>query len=182
MSVGFRKSLFGFNCDDVIRYIEKTHKTFSEKANSLNEKADDLAKQLEFSKEQYENLMEEKNVIRAKLNEFTEKYEEIERLSENIGKLYLVAQANAQAIMANSENSAQISNEQVERNLSSIDEAHISLGQLRENILETSNDFVKEVDSLISSLETTREKITENTKGIEVAKENFETVYESIVK
>ena len=182
MSVGFRKSLFGFNCDDVIRYIEKTHKTFSEKTNSLNEKADNLAKQLELSKEQYENLMEEKNVISAKLNEFTEKYEEIERLSENIGKLYLVAQANAQAIMANSENSAQISSEQVERNLSSIDEAHTSLGQLRENILKTSNDFVNEVESLISSLETTREKITENTAKTQVAKENFETVYESIVK
>lgn len=182
MSVGFRKSLFGFNCDDVIRYIEKTHKTFSAKTNSLNEKAESLAKQLELSKEQYDSLLEEKNVISAKLDEFTEKYEEIERLSENIGKLYLVAQANAQAIMANSEKNAQLSSEQVENNLSSIDEAHASLGQLRQSILKTSEDFVNEVDSLINSLEDTKEKINQNNKDIEIAKENFDTVYESIVK
>lgn len=182
MSVGFRKSLFGFNCDDVINYIKKTHKSFNEKTNALNEKAENLAQQLELSKEDYDKLLFEKNVISEKLNAFTEKYEEIERLSENIGKLYLVAQANAQAIMANSETNAKLLDEQIEKNLTSIDEAHISLGQLREDILKTSNDFVSEVNSLISSLETTREKLAENITQNEQAKENFDTVYQSIVE
>ena len=31
MAVGFKKSLFGFNCADVIEYIEKTHKSFVQK-------------------------------------------------------------------------------------------------------------------------------------------------------
>ena len=39
------------------------------------------------------------NGLEQKLNEFNAKYEEIERLSENIGKLYLVAQTNSQAII-----------------------------------------------------------------------------------
>ena len=100
---GFRRSLFGFNSDDVLEYIEKTHKSFSKKQNALNEKAESLANERSLSKEQYENLMAEKAVVDEKLNAFMAKYDEIEKLSENIGKLYLVAQANAQAVMSSSE-------------------------------------------------------------------------------
>ena len=40
MSKGFKKSLFGFNCEEVVAYIEKAHKTFKEKELLLNEKID----------------------------------------------------------------------------------------------------------------------------------------------
>ena len=114
--------------------------------------------------------------------EFTEKYDEIERLSENIGKLYLVAQANAQAIIENSENSARISNEEVTKNLYTIDEAHKSLQELRLNITRTSEEFVTEVDKLIGSLNDTREQIAANTDSAVAAKEQFDKVYSSIVE
>lgn len=181
MSVGFRKSLFGFNCDDVVSYIQKMHKTFAKKTDMLNEKADSLAKELKLSKEDYEKLMSEKAVIEDKLNAFNEKYEEIERLSDNIGKLYLVAQANAQAIMTNSQNNADLSAAEVEKNISSIDEAHESLDALRQSIIKTSEDFVSEVNTLLQSLDETKEKITQNTQTSIQAKEHFDAVYESIV-
>ncbi len=179
---GFRRSLFGFNTDDVLEYIEKTHKSFSKKQEALNEKADSLASELELSKEQYENLMAEKAIVDEKLNAFNQKYEEIEKLSENIGKLYLVAQANAQAIMNSSENSLNLSNVEVEKNLNTINEAHASLDEIRENIVKTSNDFVNELDELINSLVQTKEKITANTDTAKNAKETFDQVYESIVE
>ena len=182
MTVGFRKSLFGFNTDDVINYIQKTHKTFAAQTEKLTEKADSLAKELQLSKDDYEKLMQEKSIVDQKLNAFNEKYEEIERLSENIGKLYLVAQANAQAIMANSKQNAEISALEVEKNLSSIDQAHESLNALRESIIKTSDDFIKEVNILLDSLEQTREKITSNDQQTKYAKENFDAVYESLVK
>ncbi len=182
MTVGFRKSLFGFNQDDVINYIQKTHKSFSQKTEELNEKANSLAKELELSKEDYNALMLEKSIVDKKLNEFTEKCEEIERLSENIGKLYLVAQANAQAIMANSKENSELSSLEVEKNLSTIDEAHASLNELRESIIKTSNDFVNEVNELLHSLDETREKINQNTKKTTQAKQQFDAMYESIVK
>lgn len=181
MSIGFRKSIFGFNCNDVIEYIERTHKKFRDKTDALNKKADELSTQLNLSKEQYEVLLEEKNIISEKLNAFTEKCEEIERLSENIGKLYLVSQANAQAIIDNSNDSARISNIEVEKNINAIDQAHISLNELRESILNTSNEFVNEVDALLCSLDNTREKIKENTLKCEEHNEQFESVFESIV-
>ena len=175
MTVGFRKSLFGFNQDDVINYIQKTHKSFSQQT-------EELAKELKLSKEDYDKLMQEKKIVDEKLNAFQEKYDEIERLSENIGKLYLVAQANAQAIMANSKENAELSTLEVEKNLSSIDEAHESLNTLRESIVKTSDDFVNEVNELIKSLDKTREKITLNTTNTENAKAQFDAVYESMIK
>ena len=182
MSIGFRKSLLGFNCSDVIEYIEKTHKTFLNKEKDLNLKVEELCSQLELSKTEEEKLMAENDELTAKLNEFNAKYEEIERLSENIGKLYLVAQANAQAIMENSTANAEITSAEVNRNLTTIDEAHESLRELRQSITKTSEEFVSEVDRLISSLSTTREQIASNTDSIEEAKNEFKEVYESIVK
>lgn len=179
---GFRRSLFGFNTDDVLEYIEKTHKSFSKKQDALNQKADSLANELELSKEQYDNLMAEKAIVDEKLNAFIEKYEEIEKLSENIGKLYLVAQANAQAIMKNSESSLNISNAEVKKNLNSIDEAHASLDEIRANIVKTSSEFVDELDELIQSLVDTKDKITGNNNEANNALDNFDKFYNSIVK
>ena len=182
MAVGFRKSLFGFNSSDVLEYIEKTHKTFVEKEKKLNSKVDNLLNELEAANQKQEILIAEKQELTAKLDEFNAKYDEIERLSENIGKLYLVAQANAQAIMENSENSAKISDEEVTRNLSAIDEAHESLKEVRENITKMSESFVLEVNKLIASLDDTKEQINTNTENIDEAKNQFHEIYNSIVR
>ena len=179
---GFRRSLFGFNTDDVLEYIEKTHKSFSKKQAELNQKAENLAEELKLSKDEYDNLMAEKAIVDEKLEAFNQKYEEIERLSENIGKLYLVAQANAQAIMKNSESSLNISNAEVEKNLNSIDEAHASLDEIRANIVKTSNEFVDELDELIQSLVNTKEKITNNNNDANKSVDDFDKFYNSIVK
>lgn len=182
MSVGFRKSLLGFNCSDVIEYIENTHKTFVKKEKDLNSKVENLCSELELSKSAQDKLLTENRELSSKLEEFNAKYEEIERLSENIGKLYLVAQANARAIMESSEANSQLASAEVSRNLSSIDEAHESLKELRAEITKTSDDFINEVDRLISSLNTTREQIAVNTETAENAKSDFEEVYKSIAE
>lgn len=93
MAAGFRKSLFGFNCADVMEYIEKSQKTFVKNEKDLTEQVEKLSKELELSNQNCAELNREKEEISKKLEEFNEKYEEIGRLSENIGKLYLVAQA-----------------------------------------------------------------------------------------
>ena len=181
MAIGFKKSLFGFNCTDVVEYIEKTHKTFVQKEKNLNSKVEELLGELNTAKEVQEKLEAEKLELDRKLNEFNQKYEEIERLSENIGKLYLVAQTNAQAIISNSEENAQLSKEEVNRNLYTIDEDHSSLAELRQHIAKTSDDFIAEVENMMASLTKTREQIAVNTESIDSAKKEFTEVYESIV-
>lgn len=174
MAIGFRKSLFGFNQNDVVDYIEKTHIKFKTKTDELNNK-------LEEAKRDYDNLTKEKDEINNKLNEFIKKADEIEMLSEKIGKLYLVSQSNAQAIMTNAEENKEKAQQEVTKNLSAIDEAHVSLNELRTSIISTSENFIKEVDTLLSSLATTRDQINENIAESDNALENFEKVYENIV-
>ena len=181
MSIGFRKSLFGFNCDDVIKYVEKIHSTFKSKSDELTKQTNELSAQLNLTKDAYDKLLAEKNQISEQLNAFTEKAAEIERLSESIGKLYLVSQANAKVLMSNAEESTNIAKTEVEKNLSAIDEAHISLNELRRNIQKTSDDFIKEVDVLLGSLDATREQITKNFETSNIAVEDFESILESII-
>lgn len=181
MSVGFRRGLFGFNCDDVVEYIEKAQSNFKKKEADLNNQVESLSKDLKESKEICAKLNVEKDIISAKLKEFTDKYEEIERLSENIGKLYLVAQANAKAIMENSQNNSVMASAEVEKNIVSIDEAHVSLTELRKNILSTTEGFVNEVDELILSLNKTKEQIANNKDAETEAKNQFDAVFDSIV-
>ncbi len=182
MSIGFRKSLLGFNCNDVLEYIERTHKTFKEKENKLNSKVENITNELNISKADFEKLLAEKAIVDAKLAEFNAKYDEIERLSENIGKLYLVAQANAKAIMTSSKESADISFEEVNKNISSIDEAHESLKEIRAEITRTSDEFISEVDRLMNSLSVTKIQIAENKDTADNAQKEFSEVYEAIVK
>ena len=182
MAVGFKKSLFGFNCDDVMKYIEHSQKNFAEKEKELSNQVEELSRDLDLSNENYRKLNNEKEIIAKKLADFSEKYEEIERLSENIGKLYLVAQANAQAIMANSEKNADLANKEVEKNLSAINDAHESLDSLKKSIMQTSNEFLSEIDGLISSLNETRETISANIASDEEHKNQFDEVYRTLTK
>ena len=182
MAVGFKKSLFGFNCDDVMKYIERSQKSFAEKEKDLANQVEELSKSLDLSNENYRKLNDEKELIAKKLADFSEKYEEIERLSENIGKLYLVAQANAQAIMANSEKNANLANSEVEKNISAINDAHESLDSLRKSVIQTSNEFLGEIDGLISSLNETKETIAANIASDEEHKNQFNEVFRTLTK
>ena len=177
MAVGFRKSLFGFNCDDVMKYIENTHKSFSEKETVLNNKISELDDTLLSLNNELNEIKVAKESVEAELKQYTDKYEEIERLSQNIGKLYLVAQANAKAIIKDSTENSEMSRKEVERNLGSIDEAHESLNDLKANIMKTSTDFVSRVEALIGSLDSTREQIKSNTERTAELKGEFEALY-----
>ena len=182
MSVGFRKSLFGFNSQDVMEYIERNHKIFAKKENDLNDKIAELSSLLEESKKEQSKLELEKAELNQKLDSFNDKYEEIERLSENIGKLYLVAQSNAQAIINNAKEEARIAEEEVNKNIVSIDETHNALAELKADILRTSQEFSAKVDTLVSSLTNAKEKIAIDSNSILDSGENFEKVYKSIVE
>lgn len=182
MAIGFRKSVFGFNRFDVIEYIEKMHKTFLEKENKLNSNIENLKDELKQSNSEIDALNLKNKELSEELNEFYAKKDEIEKLSENIGKLYLVAQANAQAIMENSKNSAEIIDNEVVKNINAIDDAHFSLSEVKENITEMSNGFVSNLNKLLSSLNTTKEQISINSQNVDDAKKQFDEIYSAIVK
>lgn len=182
MSVGFRKSLFGFNCDDVMNYIRKLHDSFSSKEIGLKGQIAELDEKIKDYDAEREKLLSEKAEIENKLAEYNEKAAEIERLSENIGKLYLVAQTNAKTIMNNAEENSRAVYSEISKNLDAIDETHSSLKELRESVINTSEAFKKEVDGVINSLIDAKSKILADAESDEKAKAEFLSVFESITK
>ncbi len=181
MSIGFRKSIFGFNRSDVIEYIEKLQSSFEVKAedDSLNITAQELADKLAVAETEIRRLTSEKQEMEEKYKDYQEKYEQIARLSEDIGKLYLVAKSNAKAIMENSENSAVLVANEVDKNLQTIETAQESLSEFKSIIEKTSNLFGAEVDKILSSLSATKEKISENARSLAFAKAEFYELYQS---
>lgn len=182
MAIGFRKSLFGFNTSDVVDYIDKMHSAFQDKQTLLNKELESLNGELSLSKENYDLLLKEKDEIAARLNEFEEKYAEIQRLSEVIGKLYLVAQANAKAIIERTSENSRITNEEISKNLIAIDEAQASLSSLKEQLNKTSDGFLSEIDSLLSSLKDVKNQVEENCQSAKLSEEEFEAVFESLTE
>ena len=182
MSVGFRKSLFGFNCDDVINYVEETHRSFSEKESELNKKIDTLDSTLTEVNAQLNEVIAAKSEVEAKLKEYTDKYDEIERLSQNIGKLYLVAQANSKSIMKNSADNKDMIEREVKKNISSINYAHNSLDELKANITRTSSEFVAKVDALTASLNSVREQIAVKNAENKKLEDSFENMFAGMTK
>lgn len=180
MSTGFRKSFFGFKSQDVMDYIDRTHRSFANRENELNLKINELTSLLKTAENEQKKLETEKAELNAKIDSFNDKYDEIERLSENIGKLYLVAQSNAQAIMNNAKEEARLAEEEAKRNMITIDETHEALSSLRSEILRTSQEFSQKVDTLVSSLSETREKLAADCDDTLKHSEDFDKVFKSI--
>ena len=182
MSVGFRKSLFGYNQDDVIEYVKKLHNNFSLNEDSFKKQLADLENKINSLNKDLAVLENEKASLSEKLSEYNAKKSEMDRLSENIGKLYMVSQANAKTIMANAEENSKIANMEIEKNVSAIEETHKALEGLKQSINETSQNFTKEVESLMRSLEEAKEKFSaDNIKNGEVSEE-FTALLEVVSK
>ncbi len=182
MSIGFRKSLFGYNQDDVIEYVKKLHSSFAEKEADFKAQISDLDKKIISLTENEKRLENEKASLNAELNEFTVKQAEMERLSENIGKLYLVAQTNAKTVMTNAEESSRLTREETTKNISAIEETHFALDNLRKSINETAQNFTNEISELIKSLEEAKSRISDDAKISENKSEEFAALLEAVSK
>ena len=159
MADGFRKSLFGFNCGDVISYVKQTHKEFSEKETALKANVSELESSLAAANRKLSDANDEIADLKKQLKEFTDKKDELQRIAEQIGKLYIVSQANARAIMENAEESRRIASDEISRNLSSIEQAHNSLKEIMNGVRDTSENFTERVDTLSDELNTAKERL-----------------------
>lgn len=180
MSVGFRKSFFGFNCDDVISYVQLTHKNHAEQEQQLNEEIDSLKGDIKDLEGKLEQIKKERDDIAARLKVFEDKRDEIERLSKNIGKLYLVANNNARAIMKNSQECSAAAADEVENNLNAVLEAQASLGDVKNELNELNLSFAEKIGSLTRELDEAKAQITEKLQANEELTEEFESVVNTI--
>lgn len=180
MATPFRKSLFGFNSDDVTAYITKTHKEHAEQVTVLKEEIENLSDRLKIADSNVKSLASTNAELQAKLKVYTDKYEEIERLAQNIGKLYVVANANAKAIMQSAENNAEVSKNEVNKNLKSVDSIQRTLINTREEINKTASEFSKRLEELLINLSSAKDTISNNDRDTEEKIKEFDALINSI--
>lgn len=155
MSLGFKKSLFGFNCDQVVKYITDSDKKYSEKELVLNETIQSLS-------EDNVKLTNENEVMKKQLEEFNKKCNEINRISEKIGKMYLIANVNAKAIMQNAIEDAQLTENETAKDIALLDELNNKLAELKTTLVGSSKQFENTIDSIDTSLQDAKSTIAKN--------------------
>ena len=180
MALGFRKSLFGFNQEDVTEYISRQAVKNTEIQTELNTKIKQNEQQITSLKEALDIANEENNNITEQLEFYKEKYEEVKTLSDNIGKLYLVAQTNAKAIISAANEVKTVTDNEIKQNISAIDSVNEALNSVKIKINDLCNVFTNDVEKLNETLENTKSIIENASTQQTEHSDNFEKVYKSL--
>ena len=176
MAAGFRKSFLGYNCDDVLKYIEKTTHENSEREIIDKEKINELSNTVTELENKNSELSAKLEELNGKLAEFEAKSDEIKKLSEGIGKLYLISKTNAQSIINAANESSNAVLEQVKKNIEIIDNAHNELFNIKTSVENNAASFSGNIDDLGASLSRVKEDIKNNTENIETRNNEFTSV------
>lgn len=182
MALGFRKSLLGYNCEEVAEYIHKSSLEHKDVVAALNGNIKNLENDISQLKSTVDNLNVEKDELNEKLNFYIAKYEEVKNLSENIGKLYLVAQTNAKSIMASANNAKEATREQIDENLKTIDAATLSLNDVKERFNSLNEEFTNSVSQLEASLDDIKALVLNSDETAETSNKEFQQVFRQLTK
>lgn len=166
MSVFFRKSLLGYNVEDVKKYIDGLFKKISD---SDEEHKKEIAKNKELILELSESLnnanqniselISQNDNLTAEVEHYRAEKEKITQLSEVIGKLYLVSKLNAESIITSATSIKRKTVEEAEFNMQLIEEAHQKLQELTNNVNATSLEYTDKIQSVATSLNETKDSI-----------------------
>ena len=166
MSVFFRKSLLGYNVEDVKKYIDGLFKKISD---SDEEHKKEIAKNKELILELSESLnnanqniselISQNDNLTAEVEHYRAEKEKITQLSEVIGKLYLVSKLNAESIITSATSIKRKTVEEAEFNMQLIEEAHQKLQELTDNVNATSLEYTDKIQSVATSLNETKDSI-----------------------
>ena len=158
---GFRRSLMGFNRDDVLQYISNEDKKNTKKINSLNAEIVDLKNKI--------------SSLNSQLEIYKDKEEEFNRLADSIGALYIIAKNNAEIILENAKQSKSAASEEINKNLEILNSAQESYEDIKQTVLRLTNAFSQSVDNAITSLKDTENIIEEKMNKADEVEKIFES-------
>lgn len=183
MAVKFRNGLLGFNKDDVMKYVYSVKEIEiknNEKIAELQSEAAKLSEELQSANASLSDLKAENAVMSQRLADFERREAEITRLSESIGKLYLVAKANARTIVNAAKENVYLSRSTVELNMSTAETASAELSDIETELLATAERFTAELSSIKQKLFDAKLKITDNDAVIDNKEAVLDTLMESV--
>lgn len=182
MALGFRKSLFGYNQDDVTDYIQRQAVKNTQIQTELNTKIKQNEDSIKALTEQLNTANQKNNELTENIEFYRKKYEEVKTLSDNIGKLYLVAQTNAKAIMSAAEQAKGVAQDEIDKNLEILNTTSETLNTLKAKVQEMCNSFAGDVDSLSAELLEAKTVIENSATLQQENSNNFEKLYSSLEK
>ncbi len=167
MPKGFRKSLFGFNTDDVLAYIAATDKI-------AKEKIDALTKQVEELKSANEKLTSANAELSEKANEYDAKKEQIRLMSDNIARIYVTAKTTSKILIDNANESRMLIEEANHQRLEALDDTQLSMEEVKTKLNAAADTYAKEISTLCENLESIKSRIDSNEKENVAANGEFE--------
>lgn len=144
MGNGFKKEFMGYNKQEVCNYISVL--------SQENEKA------LQDLREEITTLRNENAEIKAKLGEYENRAESIEKLSKAIGRLYVISKANADAVNAESDKIKKRCREEERLSSEYVDSIEKLLRSAEDELKNLSEQAANKIDELTESLNSCREK------------------------
>lgn len=175
--IGFRRELLGFNREDVIEYIKKSQKEFNVREETLVSSIDklnirnaQLIDELTVIPELEAKLkLSEATVIKLQeeLDNLENKKAELDRLSQDIGKMYLVAKSNADSINRSTKESSERTFYEINKSLNALENMHTKLTNIKESITSASTNYANELSSIFESFEDAKISIKEIFEQIE---------------
>ena len=185
MAIKFRNSLFGFNKDDVLEYVVAAKGT----ENTLKTKLEKLEKELDNANKTNSELTAENaslsstiSEIAAELENYHKREEQLTKLSESIGKMYLVSQSNARTVLNSVNDSVKKAEDVITAKIDAANKAEEEFTAIRQILNEKTESFNNEVLELQDKLYRTKVSLKENAETVKEATENIEelvTVSES---
>lgn len=174
--VGFRRELLGFNREDVIEYIKKMQKVSSSKETELVDTIDKLnlrnaelidelkrIPELEASLKLSEATVQKLSLEAAELRN---KQAEVEKISQDIAKMYLVAKSNAEAIQQSTKESSELAFYEINRTMSVLEEMQSKLFGIKSEISEASERYTKDLESITESFDSAKRTIENITEKV----------------
>ena len=120
---------------------------------------DSLQKQLVESRSAVESL-------RGQVDAFQSQRDEIERLSQGIGRLYLTAQTNVESMLADAESLTGQASKEAENRLSALTDCEEQLLTLRQQMAEAFRRYDAELDHMCASLRDAKETASRKEESI----------------
>ena len=179
MAVKFRNSFFGFNKDDVYAYVSASKENeykYENKLRDLKEETEKLNASIDVLNNTITSLSSDLAAANEKVKDFEAREEALTRLSESIGKLYLVAQTNAKAIAEAGKANVEASEQVVMANISAANSAENDFTEIEAKLNEQVAAFNKQITELKETLSNTREKLEANREIIKNSQNELEKI------
>lgn len=166
MKLGLKKSILGFNCNEVIEYIQNNHKIFTQTKVNYENEIKLLKSKVDFQEESI-------SFLSAELDKYVAKEAEINELAEKITEMFLVSKKASESILQNAVKNKQDSEKLVEENITAISNANTTFENLENNLYESIEKFNNNVSFLKEELNKTKDILNERKSNSEEFEKTF---------